>query len=98
MSSGGISAHYRIKVSECIIEALGVYVTFSDKFPKLYARWGLMIQDPLFQVRDAIVQQLCHAVQQKNILSDHVFLLFLSAHEPEEEIKTKVSRKKQFMG
>ena len=87
---GGISAHYRIKISECVIEALSVYVTFPDKFPKLYSRWGLMMQDPLYQVREAMIQQLCHALQQKHILSDHVFLLFLSAHEPEEELKVKV--------
>lgn len=60
--------------------------------PLQISQLSLVIQDPVFRVRQIFVEKLCQFLQLQKIPFDFIALLPLIAHEPEHELKNMVMR------
>ncbi|KAJ3126479.1 hypothetical protein HK098_007461 [Nowakowskiella sp. JEL0407] len=54
------------------------------------AKLALMMQDPIYQVRNAFAETLVQLLQARELPAQFVMFLVLGAHEPEAELKNKV--------
>ncbi|KAI8925749.1 armadillo-type protein [Entophlyctis helioformis] len=53
-------------------------------------RTALLVQDPVFYVRNAFATKLCAFIQSAQVPSDYVIMLMLMAHEPDVLLKSQI--------
>ncbi|KAJ3090604.1 hypothetical protein HK102_003230 [Quaeritorhiza haematococci] len=54
-----------------------------------FIKLTLIVQDPIYQVRNAMIEKLCKCLQNKEVPFSFITAIMLAAHEPEEELKNK---------
>lgn len=79
-----------ITVSDVHKLALSIQVSYMCTTQPL-TLYSHMFQDPIYQVRNAFVEKLMLYLSEKSVPFDYMTILFLGAHEPETELKLKVS-------
>jgi sister-chromatid-cohesion protein PDS5 len=58
--------------------------------PLDFAKLGLLVQDPIFSVREKFQDTICNLVAEEKLGAKYCILLLLAAHEPERELRTKL--------
>nr|KAJ3419747.1 hypothetical protein HK105_006552 [Polyrhizophydium stewartii] len=89
-TSATFRTHLRLTAGLCMLKIArnGKLRALLD--PMDVRRMAMLVQDPVFQVRNGFTMKLCAFLQGTLVPSHYIIMLFLIAHEPDAVLKTQV--------
>ncbi|KAI8912618.1 armadillo-type protein [Gorgonomyces haynaldii] len=84
-----VKTHLRLQAGKIYLKLQETVQDVGDF--ELYKLVGLLVQDPVYQVRDVILTKLCKAMSLQLLPVKFAPYLCMVAHDPEDDLKAKAS-------
>ncbi|KAJ3292603.1 hypothetical protein HK104_005175 [Borealophlyctis nickersoniae] len=89
-TSPAIRSHLRLTAAKSMLRLAGKPVHRKMIAVLDMYKLSLILQDPIYRVRNAIVEKLCRYLTERALPFEYLAILMLAAHEPELDLRSKV--------
>lgn len=90
-TSPSVKSHLRLCAGTMYMKLIQISSYTSLSEPKDMELLALLVQDPVYHVRQTFIDKLLKSFATTSVSVNYIMLLALVAHEPEAELKAKVS-------
>ncbi|KAH6587489.1 hypothetical protein BASA61_006214 [Batrachochytrium salamandrivorans] len=82
--------HLRLTAGLCMLKLTRNKILRAMLDPMDLRRMSLLVQDPVYHVRNNFIIKLCACIQSTQAPSEYIIMLFFIAHEPDVTLKNQV--------